>query len=125
VKQLAATMELTPGEVADALAPATVASLDGQTDNRGALSELVPSDAAGWPEAQAIDHEQARAVRVALQHLRGRKHAIVSRHFGLDGAPETLTEIASDLSLSPERTRALKDEALRELAAELAPAGVA
>jgi DNA-directed RNA polymerase sigma subunit (sigma70/sigma32) len=51
--------------------------------------------------------------------LRGRKRAIVTRHFGLAGSPETLTEIADDLHLSPERTRALKNEALRELAIEL------
>jgi DNA-directed RNA polymerase sigma subunit (sigma70/sigma32) len=48
---------------------------------------------------------------------------IVGRHYGLDGRPATLGEIGGDLHLSPERTRALRDEALRELAAALpAPA---
>ena len=61
-------------------------------------------------------------LRVALQRLRPRKQAIVKRHYGIDGTPETLVEIASDLHLSPERTRALKDEALRELAADLTAA---
>ena len=65
---------------------------------------------------------ELRVVRGAVRHLRGRKRTIVSRHFGLAGKPETLTEIADDLHLSPERTRALKDEALRELAVALEPA---
>ena len=57
-------------------------------------------------------------LRAALQRLRARKQAIVRRHYG-STAHRTLVEIASDLLLSPERTRALKDEALRELAADL------
>jgi RNA polymerase sigma factor (sigma-70 family) len=118
VTQLAATTGLTPSEVADALSPPSVVSLDQDGTPLGEFA----SDGTTSPEARALEHERARAVRSALRHLRGRKRAIVSRHFGLDGKPETLTEIAGDLNLSPERTRALKDEALRELAGELAPA---
>ena len=121
IDQLVETTQLSPHEVAEALAPTTVASLDQRAEDGAARDDLVASDPAESPEAQAVDHERARAVRTALQHLRGRKRTIVSRHFGLDGAPETLTEIAEDLRLSPERTRALKDEALHELARELAP----
>ena len=119
--RLAATTELAPCDVAEALSPHTVASLDQQAEDGTALDEFVSSDAAGRPEPQAVEHERARAVRAALRHLRGRKGAIVRRHFGLDGEPETLTKIADDLHLSPERTRALKDTALRELAGELEP----
>jgi RNA polymerase sigma factor (sigma-70 family) len=122
VDQLAEMTKLSPSAVADALVPATVASLDQQTNDGTPLGELITSDPADRPEAQAVDHEQARAVRAALLHLHARKRTIVSRHFGLGGEPETLSEIAVDLHLSPERTRALKDEALRELAGELAPA---
>jgi RNA polymerase primary sigma factor len=120
--QLAATTGLAPRDVEEALAPRTVVSLDQQAEGGAALGELVASDPAGWPEPQAVEHDRARAVRAALGHLRGRKRAIVRRHFGLDGEPETLAHIADDLNLSPERTRALQDEALRELAGELAPA---
>jgi RNA polymerase sigma factor (sigma-70 family) len=122
VTQVAATTELAPRDVAEALSPHSVVSLDQQVEDGTALGEFLASDATAWPEPQALEHERARAVRAALQHLRGRKRAIVSRHFGLDGKPETLTEIADDLNLSPERTRTLKNEALRELAGELAPA---
>ena len=122
VTQVAATTGLTPQEVAETLSPHTVVSLDQQIEDGTASGEFFASDPASWPEPHAVEHARARAVRAALQHLRGRKRTIVSRHFGLDGEPETLTEIADDLNLSPERTRALKDEALRELAGELAPA---
>ena len=122
VTKVAATTGLTPRDVVETLTPHTVVSLDQQVEDGTALGEFFASDASAWPEPQTVAHERARAVRAALRHLRGRKRTIVSRHFGLDGEPETLTEIAGDLNLSPERTRALKDEALRELAGELAPA---
>jgi len=120
--QLAAATGLTPHRVAETLTPHSVVSLDQQADDGTALGDLFASDATGWPEPQAVEHERVRAVRAALEQLRGRKRAIVTRHFGLDGEPQTLTEIADDLRLSPGRTRALKDEALREWAGELAPA---
>ena len=121
IARLAEATELSPRDVADALAPATIASLDEETGDRGPLEARIPADAADGPDTQAVGHEQARAVRNAVRHLRGRKRTIVSRHFGLGGEPETLTAIADDLQLSPERTRALKDEALHELAHDLAP----
>jgi RNA polymerase primary sigma factor len=122
VSELAKATTLPPVEVAEALAPARVASLDQQTVDGATLVELVAADAATSPEAQLVNREEVRVLRGAIRHLRGRKRTIVSRHFGLAGEPETLNDIADDLQLSPERTRALKDEALRELAVELEPA---
>jgi RNA polymerase sigma factor (sigma-70 family) len=122
VTELVKATRLPPAEVAAALAPAGVASLDQPTVDGTNLRELIAADAANSPEAQLVSSEEVRFVRGAVRHLHGRKRTIVSRHFGLVGKPETLTEIADDLRLSPERTRALKDEALRELAAELDPA---
>ncbi len=110
-RELADATGLSAAEIAEALAPTGVASLD--------------ADAAGFadpdtqPEAVAIADEQQRALRKALRRLRPRKQAIVRRHFGIGVDPEPLTAIAADLRLSPERTRALKDEALSELAAGL------
>lgn len=122
LNELAKATTLPPAEVAEALAPANVASLDQPAIDGTALGEQVAADAASLPEAQLVSSEEVRVVRGAVRHLHGRKRTIVSRHFGLAGKPETLTEIADDLRLSPERTRALKDEALRELAGELEPA---
>ena len=112
--ELVEATRLPPAEVVAALAPAGVASLD-QPNVDGAMLREVVADAASSPEAQLDSSEEVRFVRGAVRHLDGRKRTIVSRHFGLAGRPETLTEIADDLRLSPERTRALKDEALHEL----------
>jgi RNA polymerase sigma factor (sigma-70 family) len=122
LNELAKATTLPPAEVAEALAPANVTSLDQPVSDGITLGELVAANVAGSPEAQLVTTEELRVVRGAVRHLRGRKRAIVYRHFGLAGSPETLTEIADDLHLSPERTRALKDEALRELAVKLEPA---
>jgi RNA polymerase sigma factor (sigma-70 family) len=122
VSELAEATTLPPAEVAEALAVAGVASLDQQTADGTTLVDLVAADAVTSPEAQLASSEDARALRGAVRHLRGRKRTIISRHFGFAGKPETLTDIACDLHLSPERTRALKNEALRELAVELEPA---
>lgn len=120
--ELVKATALPPAEVAAAMAPAGIASLDQSTSEGTTLGELVAADAASSPEAQLVRSEEVRFVRGAVRRLDGHKRTIVSRHFGLTGKPETLTEIADDLRLSPERTRALKDEALRELAGEFEPA---
>jgi RNA polymerase primary sigma factor len=119
VTELANAITLRPAEVVEALAPANVNSLDQPAGDGTTLGDLVAADVAGSPEAQLVTTEELRVVRGAVRHLRGRKRTIVSRHFGFAGKPETLAEIADELHLSPERTRALKDEALRELAVEL------
>jgi RNA polymerase primary sigma factor len=120
VNEIANATTLARRDVIEALKPPRIASLDQPTGNGTALGELV-GDSTALPEAQALEHEQVHALRNALLHVSGRKRTIVSRHFGLTGTPETLNDIAGDLHLSPARTRALKDQALRELAAELEP----
>jgi len=121
MSELAQATELARRDLVEALATPRVSSLDQPTGDGSTLGELLAGDAASSPEAQAVSHERARDLRKALLRLRGRKQTIVNRHFGLTCSPETLNDIADDLHLSPERTRALKDEALRELAAELEP----
>jgi RNA polymerase sigma factor (sigma-70 family) len=122
VDELARATALRRCEVIEAIAPRGVASLDNPTSDGISLGDLLPGDATASPEALTVAQEEARALRRALARLRGRKRTIVERHFGLGGSPETLSEIAGDLHLSPERTRAVKEEALRDLAAELEPA---
>lgn len=121
VNELADATELTTGEVAEALAAPRLISLDQPAADGVALAEVMADATTASPETQAVHDEQAHALRTAMLHLQGRKRTIVARHFGLTGEPETLNEIADDLQLSAERTRALKDEAMRDLASELAP----
>jgi RNA polymerase primary sigma factor len=120
--ELAKATTLPPTEVEEALAPSSLSSLDQSTIAGPAPPELVAAEPAASPEALLVTREEVRVLRDAVRDLGGRKRTIVSRHFGFAGNPQTLTEIAVDLDLSPERTRALKEEALRELAVELEPA---
>jgi DNA-directed RNA polymerase sigma subunit (sigma70/sigma32) len=48
----------------------------------------------------------------------------VSRHYGLDEPRASLTEIAAELHLSPQRTRAIENDALSELRGILEDTGV-
>lgn len=118
VAELAVATALPAAEVREALAPSHVASLDQPLADGTPLGESLAASSTS-PEAQLVSRERARALRGAVEHLRGRKQTIVARHFGIGGEPETLGAIAHDLHLSPERTRVLKDEALRELALDV------
>ncbi len=122
VSDLATETSLPGAAVAEALAPSDVVSLDHPLADGTLLGDCLAGNEGSQPDARAVSAEERRVLRAALQRLRPRKQAIVTRHYGIDGTPETLVEIASGLHLSPERTRALKDEALRELAADLSAA---
>jgi RNA polymerase primary sigma factor len=122
IADLVAATGLSRDQVVEALATPAILPLDQEGAGRP-LVDVVAGDASAQPDAELIRHEDIRALRRAVRRLRPRKRVIVGRHYGLDGSPATLAEIGCDLDLSPERTRALRDEALRELAAALpAPA---
>ena len=125
VSELATATSLPVAAVAEALAPSDVVSLDQPLADGTPLGDHLAGSEGAQPDARAVSAQERRILRGALHRLRPRKQAIVKRHYGIDGTPETLVEIASDLHLSPERTRALKDEALRELAADLTAAASA
>lgn len=120
VRDLAAATALAPEQVAEALAPPDVVSLDALLPGGTPLADRLADDPATHPDALTVTRTERRALRAAVRRLRPRQQTILSRHFGIDREPETLTAIAADLRLSPERTRALKDEALGELASDLA-----
>jgi RNA polymerase primary sigma factor len=120
IDDLSAATTLQPRKIAEALSPTTVVSLDAPLPDGTPLADRLADDPSSRPDALAVRAIETRALRAALQQLQPRKQTIVRRHYGLNREPETLTEIAADLRLSPERTRALKDEALNELASDLA-----
>jgi RNA polymerase sigma factor (sigma-70 family) len=116
VSELAVATGLSREEVEEALAaPLEVGSLDALEPS--AAAALV--DPAADPESATIAAQRAHAVVRAVGRLGRRSREVVSRHFGIGQQPETLQRIAADLALSPSRTRALKDDALRELAVAL------
>ncbi len=120
VRELSAATQLPPAQVAEALVPRDVVSLDGPLPDGTLLAARLADDPAARPDALAETALERRVLHSALCRLRPRLQTILERHFGIDREPETLAAIADDLRLSPERTRALEDEALRELAADLA-----
>ena len=66
---------------------------------------------------------RAEAVRAAVAELREREREIVESHFGLEGDPHTLEQIAHDLHLAPERVRQIERHAFATLARRLAAPG--
>lgn len=120
IGELAVATALDAEQVTEALAPAQVVSLDAVQPDGSAVGDRLPDELAAPLDLVVIASDERRSIRAALRRLRPYQRTIVKRHFGIDREPETLTKIAGDLRLSPERTRALKDEALRELRADLA-----
>jgi DNA-directed RNA polymerase sigma subunit (sigma70/sigma32) len=85
------------------------------------LADLVTDPAAPDPEQQTLEYEQSRLVDDAIDLLPPRERLVIKRHFGLEGIPESIRDLALDLHLSPQRTRALERDALHRLAGTLDP----
>lgn len=120
---LARVTELRERDVDEALAVTAYRSLDEETGSGRPLAETIADPSSPEPEEQILAAARVGALRDALGRLSPRKRRIVGRHFGLAGKPATLTEIGAEMHLSPERVRGLKDEALRDLAVDLAATG--
>ena len=119
--QLAAVTGLSLAAVLEARAagPAPT-SLDAPVSPDGTpLESAVVDPAARDPELEALEHERTDLLRTALDRLPERQRRIVSRHWGLDDAPQTTVELAAELGLSPRRTQAIERDALYELRAAL------
>jgi RNA polymerase primary sigma factor len=85
--------------------------LDDGTAREGAIADLSAPD----PLDKTVEHERSQLVHAAVDQLGKRQRWVVSRHYGLDQPEASLTEIAAELHLSPQRTRAIESEALYEL----------
>jgi RNA polymerase sigma factor (sigma-70 family) len=127
VAEIATRAGLSPAAVTEALGASTpVASLNELVAGGAVEREALIADAgAPDPEAEVVQHEQLELVKDAIGHLPNRQRLVVTHHFGLGHVPETLADVGRELHLSPQRTRALEQDALRRLADELEPASVA
>jgi RNA polymerase primary sigma factor len=106
-------------------APPLTLSLDEPVLADGTTRENAIADAtAPDPHVEAVEHERVRLLHRALGRLGKRQRRVVSRHYGLDEPEASLTEIAADLHLSPQRTRAIENDALYELRGILERAGL-
>ena len=127
VAEIATRAGLSPAAVTEALGASTpVASLNDLVAGGAVEREALIADAgAPDPEAEVVEHEQLELVKAAVGHLPSRQRIVVTHHFGLGHVPETLADVGRELHLSPQRTRALEQDAFRRLADELEPAAVA
>jgi RNA polymerase sigma factor (sigma-70 family) len=99
-----------------------------------ALEEPIGSDVDAGPtladrlaDPAAEDHYdrvlsplETGALPSLLDELDARERWIVSQHFGLDGSPRTLRDLAGVLALSAERVRQVEEVALEKLRAAVA-----
>ena len=81
------------------------------------LGQILPDQTVSRPDHHLVVEESKRqAIRSALELLKPRQAMILHAYFGIDrDYPVTLTDIAEQLGLSRERTRQIKDRALRRL----------
>ena len=119
IGEVAAELEISPGEVTDALGmrPGWV-SLDAPlpNDDQSSMLDLIPDTDLEDPNASAASAALHDVVEAGLTRLPEREAAVLMQYFGLDGEPaRSLEEIARDLGLTRERARMIKDRALVRL----------
>ena len=101
------------------LANASLNETVGNDDGGAQLLDLLADATALDPGDEAEEAARAEAVRAAVAELRTREREIVESHFGLEGDPHTLEQIAHDLHLAPERVRQIEQHAFATLARRL------
>ena len=119
IEEVAAELEISPGEVTDALGmrPGWV-SLDAPlpNDDQSSMLDLIPDTGLADPNASATSAALRDVVEAGLTRLPEREAAVLMQYFGLDGEPaRSLEEIARGLGLTRERVRMIKDRALVRL----------
>lgn len=93
-------------------------SLETPTGSEGSvpLREIMADERSPHPERRALEDEERRILREALDRLSTQEMAVVVRRFGLDGAPcQTLKEAGAELGVSRERVRQIERAATRKL----------
>ncbi len=119
IEEIAAELELTPGEVTDMMGVrAGYVSLDAPVaeSEDTSMLDLLPDLDCEDPEDCAQRHALRDVVEDGLTRLPEREAEVLRLYFGLeDGEPRSLEEIASRLRLTRERARQIKDRALVRL----------
>ncbi|UCE03988.1 MAG: RNA polymerase sigma factor RpoD/SigA [Candidatus Latescibacterota bacterium] len=89
-------------------------SFDGEDDNN--LMAYLADDSAARPDQVTFEHTLENDLRVALAQLDAREERILRLYFGIDcDKPMTLERIGSQMGLTRERIRQIKEKALEKL----------
>lgn len=89
------------------------------------LHETLASPDNGTPEESFAQEEIRVQLNAAMEQLTVRERDIVGRYYGLDGEPSvSLEAIGEDLSLSRERVRQIRNDALGKMRRAVASSGL-
>ena len=100
-------------------------TFDGDEDANSLLSCLADATSAR-PDSITFERTMERDLAAAVARLEPREQRILRLYFGLDGsAPLTLEQIGTELHLTRERIRQIKEKALEKLRAGEVGAGLA
>jgi RNA polymerase primary sigma factor len=117
--ELALEFELTEEEVAHTMSISQVhVSLDAPLvpGEDSKLLDYLPDTTRGSPDEHTFEKALTQSIDDALRSLKERESKILKLYFGLDGAePMTLEEIGSQLGITRERVRQIKEKALSRL----------
>jgi len=117
--ELAESLGLTEEDVISALwADRPLLSLDAPlgTDDSTQLQDRLPDETEAPPDETVSVEGQMEAVREALTRLRDREARVLRLYFGFDGRePLTLAEIGTEMGITRERVRQIKEKALSRL----------
>jgi RNA polymerase primary sigma factor len=119
LEEIAAELDLPADQIADAMISARpVRSLDEifEDDDKRSLMNTLVDHLQSSPDADLL-HESARGqVDNILSHLSEREQFVIRRYFGLDGDEAlTLDRIGSQIGVTRERVRQIKESALSKL----------
>ncbi|MFC1525271.1 RNA polymerase sigma factor RpoD/SigA [Candidatus Latescibacterota bacterium] len=119
VDEIAAELDISTRDVVHTVLSArSIRSLDesfDSDDNRNLLDTLADADQ-GSPDTAVVDESTRRQVSALLGSLEKREGYVVLRYFGLDGdEPLTLEQIGTQLGVTRERVRQIKERALSRL----------
>jgi RNA polymerase sigma factor (sigma-70 family) len=119
---LAAATGFAPAQLDSLLASERAAqSLDEPVDGGDTVGDTLVDPLAEHEYEQVLDRiEQRNSVRDLTGALDDRERRVLSGHFGLNQAPQTLNEIGATLGLTAERVRQIEAAALAKLRAAAA-----
>src|SRR6266516_2925110 len=119
VEEIAEGMDISQEEVAKTLSISQAhlsldAPLTPGEDNK--LLDYLPDTTNPGPDDQIFEHALTESIESVLATLKEREARILRLYFGLEGQePMTLEEIGSQLGITRERVRQLKEKALARL----------